>query len=64
MPRLTGIETGRGRMAVDWVARRAQVVCYQCGKKGHYMSECGEVERIRILELEREVEELKGKGGQ
>jgi len=51
-------------MAVDWVARRAQVVCYQCGKKGHYMSECGEVERIRILELEREVEELKGKGGQ
>jgi len=28
------------------------------------MNECGEVERIRILELEKEVEELKGKGGQ
>jgi len=28
------------------------------------MNECGEVERIRILELEKKVEELKGKGGQ
>jgi len=56
-------ETGRGRIAVDWVARRALVVCYQCRKKGHYMNECGEAERIRILEFEREVEELKGKGG-
>jgi len=28
------------------------------------MNECGEAERIRILELEKEVEELKGKGGQ
>ena len=64
MPRLTGAETGRGRMAVDWAARRASVVCYQCGKKGHFLSECGEEQRIRILELEKEVEELKGKGGQ
>jgi len=62
-PRLTGVETGRERMAVDRTAtRRAQVVCYQCGKKGHYMSECREGERIRILELEKEIEELKEKG--
>jgi len=63
-PRLTGAETGRGKMAVDWTARRASVVCYQCGKKGHFQSECGEAQRIRILELEKELEELKGKGGQ
>jgi len=64
MPRLTGAETGKERMAVDWTARRAQVVCYQCRKKGHYMSKCGEGERIRILELKKEIEELKEKGGQ
>jgi len=64
MPRLMGAETGRGRMAVDWAARRALVVYYQCRKKGHYMNECREAERIRILELKREVEELKGKEGQ
>ena len=63
-PRLTGAETRRGRMAVDWTTRRAQVVCYRYRKKGHYMSECKEGQRIRILELEKEVEELKGKGGQ
>jgi len=63
-PRLTGAETGRGKMAVDWTARRASVVCYQCGKKGHFQSECGEAQRIRILELEKELEELKGKGEQ
>ena len=63
-PRLTGAETGKGRMAVDWAARRALVVYYQCRKKGHFQSECGEEQRIRILELEKEVEELKGKGGQ
>jgi len=28
------------------------------------MSECGEAEKIRILKLEKEVEELKRKGGQ
>ena len=27
-PRLTGAETGRGRMAVDWTARRASVTYY------------------------------------
>ena len=27
-PRLTGAETGQGRMAVDWAARKAAVVCY------------------------------------
>jgi len=60
-----GAETGRGRIAVDGTAtRRAQVVCYQCRKKEHYMSKCGEGERIRILELEKEIEELKGKGRQ
>ena len=62
--RLMGAETGRGRMAVDWTARKAQVVCYQCGKKRHYRSKCGEEEKIRIAELEKEIEELKGKGGQ
>jgi len=51
-------------MAVDWATRRAAAVCYWCGQKGHYMSECGEGQRIRILELEKEVEKLKGKGGQ
>jgi len=64
MPRLTGAEIEKGRIAVDGAARRAQVVCYQCSKKGHYASECGEEARIRILELEKQVEELKGKGGQ
>ena len=44
--------------------RRALVVCYWCGKKGHFQSECREEQRIRILELEKQVEELKGKGGQ
>ena len=63
-PRLTRAETGRGEMAVDWAVRRASVVCYQCEKKGHYITECGEEQRIRILELEKEIEELKGKGGQ
>jgi len=29
--RLTGVETGRGRIAVDWAAIRAQVVCHRCG---------------------------------
>jgi len=61
MPRLTGAETEREGIAVDWTARRAQVVCHQCRKKGHYMRECGEEARIRILELEKQVEELKGK---
>jgi len=64
VPRLTGAEIGRGRMVVDWAARRALVVCYWCGKKGHFQSKCGEEQRIRILELEKEIEELKGKGGQ
>ena len=64
VPRLTGAETGRGRMAVDWATRRALIVCYWCGKKRHFQSECGEEQRIRILELEKQVEELKGKGGQ
>jgi len=64
MPRLTGAETGRGEMIIDWMAKKASVVCYWCGKKGHYMSECGEEQRIRILELEKEIEELKEKGGQ
>ena len=41
--------------------RRALVVCYWCGKKGHFQSERGEEQRIRILELEKQVEELKGK---
>ena len=63
MPRLTGAETGRGRMAVDWAARRVLVICYWCRKKGHYMTECEEGQRIRILELEKEIEELKEKGG-
>jgi len=63
-PRLTGAETGRGRMAVDWAMKRAQVVCYRCGGKEYYMNECGKGQRIRILELEKEIEELKGKGGQ
>jgi len=49
---------------VDWAARRAQVTCYRYGQKGHYMTECGEGQRIRILELKKEIEELKGKGGQ
>jgi len=61
MPRLTGTETEREEMAVDWATRRAQVVC---GKKGHYIRECGEETRIRIIELEKQVEELKGKGRQ
>ena len=64
MPRLTGAEIGRGRMAVDWTARRTLVVYYWCGKKGHFQSKCGEEQRIRILELEKELEELKGKGEQ
>jgi len=63
-PRLTGAETGRGRMAVDWAARKALVTCYRCGKKGHYMAECREGQRIRIAELEKEIEELKGNGWQ
>jgi len=63
-PRLTGAGTGRGRMAVDWAARRAAVVCYRCSKKGHFQSECGEEQRIRILELEKQIKELKGRGGQ
>jgi len=33
-------------------------------KKEHFQSECGEAQRIRILELEKELEELKGKGEQ
>jgi len=61
---LTGAETGSERMAVDWAKIRAQVVYHQCGKKEHYMRECGKEARIRILELEKQVEELKGKGGQ
>ena len=64
MPRLTGAETGSGQMAVDWATRKAQMVCHQCGKKGHLMYKCRESERIRILELEKEIEELKEKGGQ
>ena len=64
MPRLTRAEIGSGRMAVDWAMRKAQMVCHQCRKKGHLMYECRESERIRILELEKEIEELKGKGGQ
>ena len=64
VPRLTGTETGSGRMAVDWATRKAQMVCHRCGKKGHLMYECRESERIRILELEKEIEQLKGKGGQ
>jgi len=64
MPRLIGAEIGSERMAVDGVARKVQVVYYWCGKKGHYRSKCGEGERIRILELEKEIEELKGKGEQ
>jgi len=63
-PRLTGAETGRERMAVDWATRKAQMTCHRCGKKGHFIYECRESERIRILELEKEIEELKGKGGQ
>ena len=63
-PRLMGAETGRGRMAVNWATKMAQVVCYRCGKKGHFQSKYGKEQRIRILELEKEVEELKGKGGQ
>jgi len=51
-------------MAVDWVMIRAQVVCHWCGKKEYYMRECGKEARIRILELEKKVEELKGKGEQ
>jgi len=51
-------------MVVDWTTRKAQVVCYRCGKKGHYRSKCGEEKRIRIVELEKEIEELKRKGGQ
>ena len=51
-------------MAVDWTTRKAQMVCYQCGKKGHFIKKCREGERIRILELEKEIEELKGRGGQ
>jgi len=64
MPRLTGAETSRGRMAVDQTARRVAVVCYRCGKKWHFQSKCGEEQRIRILELEKEIKELKGKGVQ
>jgi len=51
-------------MAVNWAARKAQVVCHWCGKKGHYKSKCREKARIRILELEKQVEKLKEKGGQ
>jgi len=51
-------------MVVDGAVRKVQVVCYQCGKKGHYRSECREEERIRIVELEKEIEKLKGKGEQ
>jgi len=51
-------------MAVNWATRKAQMVCHQCGKKRHLMYECRESERIRILELEKEIEQLKGKGGQ
>ena len=63
-PRLTGVETGHGRIAVDWVTRKAQMVCHRCSKKEHLMYKCREGERIRILELEKEIKELKGKGGQ
>jgi len=63
-PRLTGAETGRGRMAVDWATRKAQMACHRYSKKGHLMYECRKSERIRILELEKKIEELKGKGGQ
>jgi len=41
-------------MVVDWATRRAQVVCYQCGKRGHYISECKEGQRIRILKIGEE----------
>ena len=51
-------------MAVDQTARRVAVVCYRCSKKWHFQSECGEEQRIRILELEKEIKELKGKGVQ
>ena len=63
-PRLTGAETGHGRIAVDWTRIKAQMVCHWYRKKGHFSRECREEERIRILELEKEIEELKGKGGQ
>jgi len=51
-------------MAVDWAARKAQMACHQCGKKRHFMKEWREGERIRILELEKKIKELKGKGEQ
>ena len=40
------------------------MVCHQCRKKGHYKNKCRKEERIRIVELEKEIEELKGKEGQ
>ena len=59
--RLTGAETGQERVAVNWTTRRAQVVCYKCGKKRHYLADCKEADRIRIAELK---EALKGSRGQ
>jgi len=56
-----GAETRRESMVVNWAAKRAQMVCYQCGKKGHILAYCREADRIRIAELE---EQLKGSGGQ
>jgi len=48
-------------MAVNWAARRVQVVCYCHGKKGQYYREYAEADRTRIVKLE---EALKGSRGQ
>ena len=58
--RLTGAETGQGKMAVDWAAKRAQMVCYQYSKKGHILAYCREADRIRIAELEEQLKEYRG----
>lgn len=48
---------GQGKIAVDWAARRAQTMCYQCSQKGHITIYCRKADRIRIVELEEALKE-------